>query len=52
MEVKNRIAHFDAKAEGTVLLDAEMDELHDLYVNMHSLARAHNNITWKKSRMN
>jgi len=50
LEVKNCIEHLDAKAKGTVLLEAEMEELHDLSVNMHSLARAQNSISWQKSR--
>ena len=52
MEVKNRIDHLDAKAEGTVLLETEMEELHNLSVTIHSLARAQNSSSWQKSRLN
>ena len=50
--MKNRIAILDNKAEGTTLIEEEEEELHDLSVNMHSLARAQNSIKWQMSRMN
>jgi len=51
-EVKNRVTMLDSKAEGTVLIEEELEELHDLSVNMHSLARVQNSINWQMSRMN
>lgn len=51
LEVKNRMALLDSKAEKVPLLDVEIEELHALSVNLHSLARIPNNINWQKSRM-
>jgi len=52
-EVKDRISVLDSKAELFVLHDDEVAELHELSVNLHSLARVHNSIScWQKSRMN
>jgi hypothetical protein len=44
MDVKNRIALLDTKAEALALIEEEEEELHDLAVNLHSLARAQNSI--------
>jgi hypothetical protein len=51
-EVKNKIALLDEKGELSVLLEEEVQELHDLSVNLHSMARTQNSINWQKSRMN
>jgi exonuclease III len=51
MDVKNKISILDAKAEVSVLLEEELVELHDLFVNLHSMARLQNNVHWQKSRM-
>jgi hypothetical protein len=45
-------ALLDTKAEATTLIEEEEEELHDLAVNLHSLARAQNSINWQKSRLN
>jgi len=52
LEVKNIISCFDSKGEVSTLLDDEVQELHDLSVNFHSLARAQNSINWQKARLN
>jgi hypothetical protein len=52
LEVKNCIDILDTKAERSALLEVEMEELHDLSANLHSLARVPNSINWQKSRMN
>lgn len=51
LEVKNRMALLDSKAEEVPLLDVEIEELYALSVNLHSLSRIQNNINWQKSRM-
>jgi len=50
-EVKNKISFFDAKAEMSALMEEEVQELHDLSVNLHSLARTLNSVNWQNSRM-
>jgi exonuclease III len=52
VEVKNKISVLDAKAELSALLVEEVEELHELSVNLHSMARLHNSINWQNSRMN
>jgi len=52
MEVKNQIAFLDAKSETGALLEVEIEEVHELSVKLHSLARVQNGINWQKSRMN
>jgi len=42
----------DIKAELLVLSDEEAAELHELSVNLHSMARLQNSINWQNSRMN
>ena len=49
--VKNRISILDEKGEVAVLQDEEIEELHDLSLHLHSLARVHNSMNWQKSRM-
>jgi len=49
--VKNKIAQLDEKCELCALLKDEVTELHDLTVNLHSMARLQNSINWQKSRM-
>jgi len=51
-DAKNRISILDTKGEVSTLLDEELEELHDLSVNLHSMARVQNSINWKKARMN
>jgi len=51
-EVKNKISLLDSKAEVSVLSKVEVKELHDLSINLHSLARIQNSVNWQKSRMN
>jgi len=51
-DAKNRIAILDSKVEEVPLIEVEIEELHTLYVNLHSMARIQNNINWQKSRMN
>jgi len=48
--VKDRISSLDSKAEETVLLEEEEEELHELSVNLYSLARVHSSIYWQKAR--
>ena len=50
--VKNCISFLDEKGEESVLLDEELEELHDLSLNLHSLVRVQNSMNWQKSRMN
>ena len=52
MEVKNKISILDAKVEMSALSGEEVDELHELSVNLHSMARLQKSINWQKSRMN
>lgn len=52
MEIKNKISHLDAKAELSALSDEEVDELHELSVNLQSMAQVQNSVNWQKSRMN
>lgn len=49
--IKNRISVLYSKGETSVLHDDEIAELHDLSLNLHSLARAQNSISWQKSRL-
>jgi len=48
---KNRMALLDLKAEETLLHEDEMEELHSLSVNLHSLVRVQNNMNWQKLRI-
>ena len=52
LEAKNRIPFLDSKGETSVLLDEEVQELHELSVNLHSMARTQTRINWHKARMN
>lgn len=52
MEIKNKMSHLDVKAEMSALSDDEVDELHELFVNLHSMAQVQNSVNWQKSRMN
>ena len=52
IEVKNRIAYFDTKGEVSALLDEEANELHQLSVRLHSMARVQTSINWQKARLN
>jgi len=49
--IKNRILILDSKGELSELHDDEIAELHDLSLNLHSLAQAHNSIIWQISRL-
>jgi exonuclease III len=51
LTVKDKLAFLDSKAEVTGLSEEEVIELHDLSVNLHSLAQVQNSINWQKSRM-
>ena len=50
-EVQNNMSVLDIKAELSVLSDEEAAELHELSVNLHSMARLQTNINWQNSRM-
>lgn len=52
MAVKNQISTLDSKAELSALPEDELKELHDLFVNLHSMEKVQNIINWQKSRMN
>jgi len=52
IEVKNHIAYLDSKREVSALLDEEVNELHELLVILHYMARVQNSINWQKARMN
>jgi hypothetical protein len=43
-EVKNKLSILDSKAEMSVLLEDEVQELHELFVNLHSLACIQNSV--------
>jgi len=51
LEVKNRISYFDSKGAVSTLLEAEVQELHELSVNLHSMSRVQNSISWQQSQM-
>jgi len=51
MTIKNRILILDSKGESSVLHDDEITQLHDLSLNLDSLSRAQNSISWQKSRL-
>jgi hypothetical protein len=48
LEVKYRIAYFDTKGEVSALLDEEANELHELSVSLHSMARVQTSINWQR----
>jgi len=50
-DVKNRISYFDSKGEVNALLEEEVKELQDISVNLHSMSRVQNSITWQKSHL-
>lgn len=50
--MKNRISSLDIKREVVALQEDEMREFHDLFVHLHSMARVHTSMNWKKARMN
>jgi hypothetical protein len=50
--IKDRISILDSKGETSMLREDELAELHDLSLNLYSLSRTHNSISWQKSRMN
>jgi len=52
LEAKNRISFLDSKGETLVLHDEEVQELHELSVSLHSMARTQTSINWQESRMN
>jgi ribosome recycling factor len=52
LEVKYRIAYFDTKGEVSALLDEEVNELHELSVSLHSMARVQTSINWQNARLN
>jgi hypothetical protein len=45
------MAFLDDKGETGALLEVEVEEIHELSVKLHSLARVQNGINWQKSRM-
>jgi len=49
--VKNHISFLEEKGEMSVLPDDDIAELHDLSINLHSLARAQASLSWQNSRM-
>ena len=51
-EVQHTMSALDIKAESSTLSDEEVAELHELSVNLHSMARLQNSINWQNSRMN
>jgi hypothetical protein len=52
MEVKNRIFSLDTKGEEAELQEEEIQELHDLSMNLHSLSHVHTSMNWQKAMMN
>ena len=50
-EVQNNLSVLDIKAELSALSDEEATELHELSLNLHSMARLQNSINWQNSRM-
>jgi len=50
-EAKNKIASLDSKGELSALEDDEVRELHEVTVNLHSMAKIQNSIHWQKSHM-
>jgi len=51
-EVQHTMSALDIKAKSSALSDEEVAELHELSVNLHSMARLQNSINWQNSRMN
>jgi len=51
-EVKNQVAVLDLKGESAGLQEAEVRELQDLNIRLHSMAQTQNSIQWQKSRLN
>ena len=49
--VKNHIFFFDSKAETSKLLEEEVNEIHELSVNLHSLSRVQCSMNWQKSQL-
>jgi len=49
--LKELILVLDGKREVRLLLDDEIDELHDLTSDLHSLAQVNSSICWQKSRL-
>jgi len=49
--VKNHIFFFDSKAETSKLLEEEVNEIHELSVNLHSLSWVQCSMNWQKSRL-
>jgi len=46
-QVKNRISMFDENGEVYVLEDGEVEELHGLFEELHSLSRINSSICWQ-----
>jgi len=49
--LKDRISALEVKGENLVLLDGEIDELHDFSEELFSLSRVNASICWQQSRM-
>ena len=49
--VKDRISVFNEKGEVSVLADEEVEELHGLYEELHSLSQINASICWQQSRL-
>lgn len=46
-EIKNRMSQLDVLGEGAVLSKEEVEELHELSVNLHSLAKVQTSMHWQ-----
>jgi len=51
-QVKDRISMLDEKGEVSVLGEDEVEELHGLTTELHSLYRIDSSISWQQSRLN
>ena len=49
--LKDRIATLDSKGESDVLLDSEVEDLHECTEELFSLVRMNTSISWQQSRM-
>jgi len=46
-----RMSILDIKGETSALMEEEVDEIHDLSVNLHSLSRIQTSVCWQQVRL-